>query len=65
VIGNTCKQFSTVPSKYELRMASSLFRISIVAGFPPADEYVVADGRSCMMLKVKLASASAISQHSS
>jgi hypothetical protein len=46
-------------------MSSSLFRISIVAGFPPADEYVVADGRSCMMLKVKLASASAISQHSS
>jgi hypothetical protein len=32
-------------------MASSLFRISIVAGFPPADEYVVVDGRdaSCMM----------------
>jgi hypothetical protein len=59
VIGNTCKQFPTVPSKYESRMASSLFRISIVAGFPPADEYVVADGRdaSCMMLNVKLASA--------
>jgi hypothetical protein len=32
-------------------MASSLFRISIVARFPPADEYVVVDGRdaSCMM----------------
>jgi hypothetical protein len=26
-------------------MASSLFRISIVAGLPPADEYVVVDGR--------------------
>jgi hypothetical protein len=42
-------------------MASSLFRISIVAGFPPADEYVVVDGRdaSCMMLNIKFASASA------
>jgi hypothetical protein len=61
LIGNTCKQFPTVPSKYESRMASSLFRISIVAGFPPADEYVVVDGRdaSCMMLNIKLASASA------
>jgi hypothetical protein len=38
-----------------------LFRLSIVAGFPPADKYVLADGRdaSYMMLNIKLASASA------